>query len=89
MKKYMNNTAAGWAIFFIGYTILLIADRTSGVSFETFRAISLGLMAPATVLLYKGTRGKGGNAIRLLIVITQLWIGYALAALMFLIGGNG
>ena len=81
----MKPTPAAWTLFFTGYIILIIADRTIGVSFGVFQAIVYALMLPALYLLHKGTKGKGGAGIRVLLVITQFWIGYALAAFMALV----
>ena len=81
----MKPTPAAWTLFFTGYIILIIADKTMGVSFGVFQAIVYALMLPALYLLYKGTKGKGSLGMRLLIVITQFWLGYALASLIWLI----
>lgn len=85
MKKLLEPTMAGWTLFFSGYLVVLIVDLSTGLSFEAFRAVVLTLAAPSLWLLYKGSRGKGSMGLRLLLVITQFWIAYALAALAFLI----
>ena len=85
MKIMRNPTAAAWAIYSLGYIVLLTIDRTIGLSFEIFRAAVLVLMVPSLWLLYKGSRGKGGVGMRLLLVLTQFWVAYALSAFLFLI----
>jgi hypothetical protein len=81
----MKPTPAAWALFFTGYIILIIVDTAVGVSFGAFQAIVYALMIPAVYLLYKGSKGKGATGIRILLVITQFWIGYALASLIWLV----
>jgi hypothetical protein len=56
-----------------------------GVPFRVFQAVVYALILPAIYLLYKGTAGKGRAGLRVLLVITQFWLGYALAALMALV----
>ena len=87
MRRHITNpTALGWAFFFAGYIALLIADRLGeGMSERAFMAIIYALMLPALFLLYRGTKGKGSTGLRVLIVITHFWLGYALAALIWLV----
>jgi len=80
----MKPTPAAWAVFFTGYIALIIADRIIGMSFGVFQAAVYTLMLPALYLLHKGTRGKGSMGIRLLLVITQFWLAYALASFIWL-----
>lgn len=81
----MKPTPAAWSLFFTGYTVLIIADVLVGVPFRVFQPVVFGLMLPALYLLYKGTRGKGGTGLRVLLVVTHLWLGYALASLIWLV----
>lgn len=85
-----NRTLQGWALFFAGFLALLIADRISGgsISHGVFRAAIYALMAPSLYLVYKGTRGKGGKGLRALLTVTHFWLGYALAALVWLIASK-
>jgi len=84
-EKEMNRTGAAWAVFFTGYIILLAADLAIGVSYEVFQGTVYALIVPAVYLLYKGSRGKGGTGLRVLLTVTQFWIGYALAAFIWLV----
>lgn len=85
----MSKTTKGWVLFSAGYAILIIADYIAGgLSERLFYFLTVGLMVGALLLLFEGTRGKGGLGIRVLLVITQFWIGYALAALVWLIYSN-
>jgi len=81
----MNRTKAGWALFFAGYIILLIVDNAIGVSFAMFQAVIYALIFPSVYFLYQGSRGTGGTGLRVLLTITQFWLGYALAAFIWLI----
>jgi len=81
----LKPTPAAWALFFTGYTLLIIADILVGVPFRAFQLVIYLLIFPCLHLLYKGTAGKGGTALRALIVMTQFGIGYALAALVWLV----
>ncbi len=88
IKITRNPTAAAWILYSVGYIALLIVDITMGLSFGTFRAVVIALMIPSIWLLYKGTLGKGGTGMRLLLVITQFWVAYALSAFIYLIVGK-
>lgn len=85
----MNHTRTGWMLFFAGYAALIIADYLQqGMNDRIFQLLIYTLMIPALSMLYKGTRGKGSFGLRIMIVITQFWIGYALAALLWLLYSN-
>ena len=87
LKHLKNPTARGWALFFIGYIVLLAVERhlSGEITEGAFMAAVYALLLPSLYLLYKGTAGKGRPGFRVLIVITHFWLGYALAALLWLI----
>lgn len=81
----MNSTKSGWALFFAGYSILMVADYLMrGMSEGLFQVLIYALVIPSVYFLSKGSRGKGSFGIRVLLVITQFWLAYALAALIWL-----